>query len=527
MREEQHVVLVLIIVDLFQRNKMPPAGGIEDREVQPETNLQLDIHREDEEKSINGGDSVISYHRASIASVSEDCIGEHGSPAAAAVPQSLSTVHDQGLRFNRSDQEIFEVSFPPTGPLGITFEWAVDPMAWAMVTNGDTLNSGGLATAGLRPQCKTSGKTLPRTPRTISQRPRSADLMSTRDKLRSIRPPADFFGDSNPTTPRKVFPPVTLPPLATSPQVDLTGSFVPHALRIQNLSLSSMGIPRSNVRLRTTQNYTEVKSVAAGGLVEATRTNEQQESIEEKQSVDRSTTTSISRERVYKTPGTTSIPSTGHGVLCVGDVLIEVNGKPVAGPAARIAGISSFQDAVDTVATVLEGRGVAEGERVHRGQRILKFWRAARSTPPSSWAPTSIVQPPGKNEYVRDLSGRDASTGEDQGKASSAGSEDSAESSDKPSGSSTSPELLAEHMSQSNESKARKISILSSRSKVSLGTSVGGSSNGSDKAGGKKKRKSREGAESPRASFTGLSKTKQVKARARYRSLDHSLAMTG
>lgn len=492
---------------------MLPAGGIEDRDVQPEPNLQLDVHREVEEKSLNRGDDV-SYHRASIASVSEDCIGEDGSPAAAAVPQAPTTVHDQGLIFDRSDQEIFEVSFPPSGPLGITFEWAVDSMAWEMVTDGEALKSGGLATAGLRPLFKTNGTTLPKTPRTISQRPRSAVLLSTRDELRSMRP-ADFSGGSNPTMPRNFFPPVTLPPLAKSPQVDLTGSFIPHALRIQSLSLSSMEIPQSNARIRTTQNYTEVKSVAAGGLVEATRSNAQQESIEEKQSVDRTTTTSISRERVDKTPDPTSIPSMGHGVLCVGDVLIAVNGKPVAGPTARVAGILSFQDAVDAVAKVVEGRGVAEGEGVCRGQRILRFRRAARSTPPSSRAPNPIVESPGKTEYVRGLSVRD----EDQEITSSAGSEDSAESSDKPSGRSTC-------LDQSVESKARKISILSSRSKTSQGTSVRGSSGGSDKAGEERKKKSREGAESVRTIFTGLSKTERIKAEARYRSLDHSLAMT-
>lgn len=500
---------------------MSPAGGIEDRDVQPEPNLQLGVHREVEEKSLNESDTAISYCRASIASVAKGCIREHGSPAsAAAVPQTPTTVHDQGLSFDRSDQEVFEVSFPPTGPLGITFEWAVDPSARAMVKDGETLNSGGLATAGLRPRCKTSATTLPRTPRTISQRPRSAELLSTRDGLRSIRS-AEFFGGSNPTTPRKVLPPVTLPPLARPPTVDLTGSFVPHALRIQSLSLSSMEIPWSNARFRTTQNHAEVESVAVGGLIKATRTNDKQESIEEKLSVDRASTTSTSREKADKTPATTSVPSTGHDILCVGDVLIAVNDKPVAGPAARVAGILSFQDAVDTVAEVVEGRTVAEGEGVHRGQRILKFRRAARSTPPSSRVPISLVQPSGKTEYVRGLSGRDASTGKDQGKASSAGSGDSGEPSDMPSGSGISPELLAEHMGQSAEPKARKMSILSSGSKASLGMSDGGSSRGSDKAGGKRKRKSRGAAESLRTVLTWASKTERIKAEARYHSLDH------
>lgn len=44
--------------------------------------------------------------------------------------KEIGTCCSNGVGRDEEDYDVFDVVFPPTGPLGITFEWAVDPTVW-------------------------------------------------------------------------------------------------------------------------------------------------------------------------------------------------------------------------------------------------------------------------------------------------------------------------------------------------------------------------------------------------------------
>lgn len=80
-------------------------------------------------------------------------------------------------------------------------------------------------------------------------------------------------------------------------------------------------------------------------------------------------------------------------VLRIGDILVEVNGNPVAGPAARCAGITTFQDAVKVVADAatdaVPRTGAAERGRLFTFKRVM--WPASSLPPPT--APLLLLPP--------------------------------------------------------------------------------------------------------------------------------------
>ncbi|CAM9183903.1 unnamed protein product, partial [Hapterophycus canaliculatus] len=109
-------------------------------------------------------------------------------------------------------------------------------------------------------------------------------------------------------------------------------------------------------------------------------------------------------------------PVAGRGLLRPGDILVEVNGSPVAGPAARDAGIQSFEDAVRAVAAVAIERtattGASEhpGGRPHLRPRVLKFRRETQRQRPTfasipSAPPLTLPKDRLKGGRISDTSG--------------------------------------------------------------------------------------------------------------------------
>ncbi|CAN0023331.1 unnamed protein product, partial [Ectocarpus sp. 12 AP-2014] len=97
-----------------------------------------------------------------------------------------------------------------------------------------------------------------------------------------------------------------------------------------------------------------------------------------------------------------------------GDILVEVNGMPVAGAAARDAGIVSFEDAVGVVAAATAARSPtpkAHGQldaAARQRPRVLKFRREGRGQRPSSASVTLLLpspRDPSKGGWVNGISG--------------------------------------------------------------------------------------------------------------------------
>ena len=424
--------------------------------------------------------------------------------------------HHHCLRVSVSDQECkeFEISFPPNGPLGITFEWAVDPAGWPIVIDSEKLDIVDPVTAGFRPRTTAGEISLPTAPRGILQRPRSATLPDNRRELSFTRTVA-CSGGSTPTLPRISLPLAALPALPTSSTTKSTESLVPHVLRIRSFPSFFSGSPTLAERNSPTPNPVADGSSAAGAVVEHKRSINAQGPTKEKQPADRPAAETESRR--------TTGPSAGRDILCVGDVLVQVNGKPVAGPAARRAGILSFQDAVNVVAAVTEMKEDGGG----RGPRILKFRRAAQSSlPPSRHPPAFVTLPPAKSPRKKErafgLLERNAAN-KVQGNVWRAGSADSTDTSDGSSRSGLREEFPLKSSGWSADSNVRgdetrrdqseRKLILESRSTTSRGTSNG--SSGDRSIAGRRRKKDRTASESLRTVLNSLSWAERIKPQPR------------
>lgn len=297
------------------------------------------------------------------------------------------------------DPDVFEVAFDPTGPLGITFEWAVDPTVWSGAatesrrgipqrSNGeDEAKNVAVGTAPWQRQqtttaCVERGKTSAHLQRTERENvaedgPYSAGPPAVQQVRRS-----EFGTTASPAgegscddSPRPLLPLSTLPPISLS-SIALDTESLPHALRIQSF-------PALPSEAKTTDTDKPADQSSIDVTKHLTNTAERPVMVG---------------------------PAAGRGVLRPGDILIEVNGKPVAGPAARQAGIASFQDAVQVVASAAAGCSSSEKRQTER--RIFTFRRAqqrpssSRSLPaptPTSPLPPAIL--PLSGGWVRGMSG--------------------------------------------------------------------------------------------------------------------------
>lgn len=365
-----------------------------------------------------GGQSMSTIdHESSSAT---DHHHTHDSTASGSLLENTPPVrgHDSG---DDSEPEFIEVVFEPTGPLGITFEWAEDPTRWLQPALG--IRDG--TTARLRESSCTGKEATLRSPRDTAPILKSAVLSQHPQETAPVR----VSGASTAACPGTPLAAPILPPILPYSTGELPEPLAPHALRIQSFPV----LPTNDSnRLDETGASTTVVAandwMSAGGTypppAAATALRRDHGSDSGGDTVDnrgdrpdpnkaglkgavlegrRGLTESgkSAQPRPVRKDG----PAAGRGTLRPGDILIEVNGTPVAGPAARQAGIASFRDVVDVVAAT----ATRAGKEALR-PRVLKFRRSARLSPPfPPPAPTSLHIPPPliplRGEWAREVSG--------------------------------------------------------------------------------------------------------------------------
>ena len=285
-----------------------------------------------------------------------------------------------GRSFSIDAPHEFEVEFPPTGPLGITFEWAADSTAMFRAGDGSTT--------------VTTPRTAP--PLDPSTLPPIGSSPSSAPKDRAIHP---LGPPSPPSLPHSLrilsFP--RLPPkesLGSGTTIDETGANIStrddetgsrdRTGRDDTGSLHEL--PRASSDEIPTHQQKNTQS-AAGPSEGASNANDQisfpSESI--------SPPAGVGQHGDVEAFG----PVAGRDILRPGDILVEVNGNPVAGPAARIAGVLCFEDAVGVVAATAstgEQKHSEDGSRQRR--RVLKFRREALQQRAASSSNTASPRPP-------------------------------------------------------------------------------------------------------------------------------------
>lgn len=326
---------------------------------------------------------------------------------------------------------VFEVTFPATGPLGITFEWAVDSTAVALPPTGRLST----ATDSMHPLVS---------PRAGRRQERLLGMINTTT-------PSSGGGGGTPETTSRALPlnPSTLPPISSSPssapkdgaghslEPPLAPALLPYALRIQSFPRLPPQEPQSLHSVipggRITAAAGGDSSLLPGGEVEPpaattssdragflnlarrssgdkTHTHEEEECpgsniipyADAKFKHD--TPLLVEGNNTEKKLGAATIGTTeqlgdistispveGRDLLRPGDVLVEVNGTPVAGPAARDAGVMSFEDAVRVVAAATEAptattanTGMKQIGGPRQRPRVFKFRREAQFQRPTS-----------------------------------------------------------------------------------------------------------------------------------------------
>ncbi|CAM9810654.1 unnamed protein product, partial [Ectocarpus sp. 4 AP-2014] len=350
------------------------------------------------------------------------------------------------------EPHIFEVTFPPTGPLGITFEWAVD------------------RTAVVRPALPPTSQTLDDDEDDTSRRQASQDSAGILGS-----PSVGYEGEEPPdvavVTPRAtVLGSSTLPPIRSSPSsapkendarpADAPSAPVPipHALRIQRFPLlpphettsprlarargttietghdkvphsgehqplaatggSGEELLRDRLGLPSGRRLSQERDRTKSGLPATDTSN----GVVNGSLLDNSHSMPVVTNLNGTTKGTAERqggaeafgPAAGREILRPGDILVEVNGMPVAGAAARDAGIVSFKDAVGVVAAATAARSPtpeANGQldaAARQRPRVLKFRREGRGQQPSSASVSLLLPSPrdsSKGGWVNGISG--------------------------------------------------------------------------------------------------------------------------
>lgn len=296
-------------------------------------------------------------------------------------------------------ESFFEVAFKPTGPLGITFEWAADITSWPAAGNASSPHSAQSPAAPAPPPEGSQGEdeSLPprrtRTTTTLlfasepSVRPTSGGGNSTTSVSSSDDPPTPDlprpFLATPPLSSRTVLPSI-LPPIssstssaASSANADPNKKFQ-YALRIQSFPL----LPgRENL---------STLPLAPTGHTATPGTNEKvnllttlgKSSGSQHDGRSRSTGTPDINNGANGASGNGNGPATEP--LRPGDILVAVNGTPVAGPDARRAGINSFEDVVKIVAEAVNTEETTP--------RVLTFKRGGHDS--ASCLPPPIAFPP-------------------------------------------------------------------------------------------------------------------------------------
>lgn len=239
--------------------------------------------------------------------------------------------------FSYEDEpKFFDVVFRPTGSLGITFEWAVDPSTCAASSlPGEAAVSAPKTSPIMEDHPHAKSKTRSQSISETTQRPPLAAEFECHDT-------PDVYSLSTASSRPSLS--LTLPRLQSTSSSSIY-STMPHVLRIQSLPpLFSDDQP------------------SLGGVYTAGSVDSAIGSI--------SGNTEGRMERQWQ--------SDQRGILQRGDDLIAVNGIPLAGPAAQAAGIKSFEQAVEAVrASTRSGR-----------PRVLRFRRAQL---PHATLPPSIL----------------------------------------------------------------------------------------------------------------------------------------
>ncbi len=291
----------------------------------------------------------------------------------------------------------FEVEFPPTGPLGITFEWAVD---------STTPFSGG---NGRTPPVVTPRATSPLDSSTL---PPIGSSPSSASKDRAIHRPG-------------LPPPRQPPPLPHSLRILSFPRLPPQETQKTGITTNDTGANAS-----TRDGETESSDRTGGGdrrsLHQSPRASDNETHPRRQENAQGA---DVPREGASNANDQTSPPNkidsktveaeeqggverfgpvAGREVLRLGDILVEVNGNPVAGPAARDAGVLCFEDAVGVVAataTMKKQGGGGEGPPLQH--RIFKFRREAPQAPPASASSATSPSSPQvlEGEWVRGMSG--------------------------------------------------------------------------------------------------------------------------
>lgn len=337
---------------------------------------------------------------------------------------------------------LFDVTFKPTGPLGITFEWAPDLTAWSTAANASfplssehvhapTERVGGtsdedpllplLGASTSRSELFGAGTNVSRI---------SADGNSA-EQLPAVESPTVVLGGTQARSPPPLLP-SSLPPLPSSASnTSSSDDFDPpvlHALRIHSFPL----LPRKSTSSKSPAALTPAPS---RGVTKARPSyiNLVCDDVfkdardfghlyqQQHRSSGSHTYANIRRENsiLKGENGTRTGPVEGRGVLRPGDILVFVNGVPVAGPDARRAGVNTFDDAVKAVAEAAPAGG--EKPRVLTFKRGVQ--RPASLSPPIAY-PLEIAH--------SESSGDDAATRSGSPRGSGAGMAD-AEVSDTPS----------------------------------------------------------------------------------------------
>ncbi|CAM9537572.1 unnamed protein product [Ectocarpus sp. 12 AP-2014] len=351
------------------------------------------------------------------------------------------------------EAHIFEVTFPPTGPLGITFEWAVDRTASvvrpALPPTSQKLDDD--EDDSSRRQAGQDSAGILGSPSVECEREESPDVAA-------VTPRATVLGSS------------TLPPIRSSPSsapkenaarpADAPSAPVPipHALRIQRFPLlppqetTSPRLARARATTPETGHDTVPHSgerqplAATSGSGEElfrdglglpsgrrlSRGHDRTKSGLPSKDTSNGVVNESLLDKSHSMPAVTNLngttretaepqggaeafgPAAGREILRPGDILVEVNGMPVAGAAARDAGIVSFEDAVGVVAAATAARSPtpkAHGQldaAARQRPRVLKFRREGRGQRPSSASVTLLLpspRDPSKGGWVNGISG--------------------------------------------------------------------------------------------------------------------------
>ena len=358
----------------------------------------------------------------------EDVAGGRFTPSVLRPSRITSGGGDRGANSISDPFDVFTVEFPSSGPLGITFEWAVDfttPVSARPSQTADAPNTTAITTTTTATWYRAGAEKTSSSPAIFAGEHRSSTNVNVIPEVR----------DDESASPRALLTPTVLPPISL-PSVVPDPSVVPHALRIQSFpqlpgesdlrpagrrsatptSATHSPVVRTADVLQRSHAFTTADGVLADmDARRPTYLRDEESSTDEPSfsaAFDGAATwepaaTTVTAAAATATAATAATAAAvaevalgsskavglaaARDVLRIGDILVEVNGNPVAGPAARHAGITTFQDAVQVIADAatdaISGTGAAG-----RG-RLFTFKRERWSISPPSPSAAPLLPP--------------------------------------------------------------------------------------------------------------------------------------